>query len=370
MRRKLVTMGVLALAAIAPAVSHGDDQKIAEMIVERLQVERTDGKLAGFNIKLEVDQGTVWIKGHVSEKRQQDLVLDIARRVPGVRQVVNDIEVACEVPTEIPVPKLRETPASDPVPLDIPVPGEAIGSGVEGLELPESSDIPTSQDAQAEGLIPTFAKEEPIQQTQGTSPAAPSDEWIGRTLVGKLEAMERQGVLHGCSLDLHVEGRSVFLEGTTSTAQQRSAVLDVARRIYGVKQVVNGLRIQSSVRQTSANQPMPVSNMPVAMGQRPVTPVNNVEYGGYGGGPVPMHDASMGGGAGVSYDHPNLPPYAWAATAANSNYAALQYPRQYSPSAWPYIGPFYPYPQVPLGWRKVSLEWDDGWWFLDFHSKR
>ena len=31
-----------------------------------------------------------------------------------------------------------------------------------------------------------------------------------------------------------------------------------------------------------------------------------------------------------------------------------------------YIGPFYPYPQVPLGWRKVTLEWDDGWWFLDF----
>lgn len=24
------------------------------------------------------------------------------------------------------------------------------------------------------------------------------------------------------------------------------------------------------------------------------------------------------------------------------------------------------YPQVPLGWRKVTLEWDDGWWMLDF----
>ena len=30
------------------------------------------------------------------------------------------------------------------------------------------------------------------------------------------------------------------------------------------------------------------------------------------------------------------------------------------------LGPFYPYPQVPLGWRKVALEWDDGWWMLDF----
>jgi hypothetical protein len=47
----------------------------------------------------------------------------------------------------------------------------------------------------------------------------------------------------------------------------------------------------------------------------------------------------------------------------------LTYPKQYSPTAWPYIGPFYPYPQVPLGWRKVTLEWDDGWWFLDFDDR-
>ena len=69
------------------------------------------------------------------------------------------------------------------------------------------------------------------------------------------------------------------------------------------------------------------------------------------------------------YDTPNLPNYAWPGYAAHPNYAAVTYPQQYSPSAWPYIGPFYPYPQVPLGWRKVSLEWDDGWWFLDFTDR-
>ena len=69
------------------------------------------------------------------------------------------------------------------------------------------------------------------------------------------------------------------------------------------------------------------------------------------------------------YDNPQMPGYAWPSYAAYPNYAAVTYPRQYSPMAWPYIGPFYPYPQVPLGWRKVSLEWDDGWWMLDFKSK-
>lgn len=83
--------------------------------------------------------------------------------------------------------------------------------------------------------------------------------------------------------------------------------------------------------------------------------------------PVPMNYGAPAGAP--RYDAPNLPNYAWPGYAAYPNYAALTYPQQYSPSAWPYIGPFYPYPQVPLGWRKVSLEWDDGWWFLDFTDR-
>ena len=76
-------------------------------------------------------------------------------------------------------------------------------------------------------------------------------------------------------------------------------------------------------------------------------------------GPMPMRGAGTAGAPiPMRGDGPNVP-----------NYAAVQYPTQYSPTAWPYIGPFYPYPQVPLGWRRVSLEWDDGWWFLDFDDR-
>lgn len=100
------------------------------------------------------------------------------------------------------------------------------------------------------------------------------------------------------------------------------------------------------------------------------------QYGGeYVGGGEPMPFATAGG-APMSYgqstmtsEAPNLPGYAWPGYAASPNYGAVAYPKQHSASAWPYIGPFYPYPQVPLGWRKVSLEWDDGWWMLDFHDK-
>jgi hypothetical protein len=87
-----------------------------------------------------------------------------------------------------------------------------------------------------------------------------------------------------------------------------------------------------------------------------------------GGQAVPAGFVSHGMARGPSYENAQMPGYAWPSYASYPNYAALTYPQQYSPTAWPYIGPFYPYPQVPLAWRKVSLEWDDGWWFLDFSA--
>ena len=60
---------------------------------------------------------------------------------------------------------------------------------------------------------------------------------------------------------------------------------------------------------------------------------------------------------------------AWPTYAQYPNSAAITYPTEYSASAWPYIGPFYPYPQVPLGWRSAQLDWDDGHWNLNFRSR-
>ena len=105
-------------------------------------------------------------------------------------------------------------------------------------------------------------------------------------------------------------------------------------------------------------------NMPLAF-----APAQSVAQG-QAGQPMPMHLAtSRVGQAPARHDQPQLPGYAWPSYAPHPNYGSVSYPKQYSPSAWPYIGPFYPYPQVPLGWRKVVLEWDDGWWMLDFKSK-
>ncbi len=142
---------------------------------------------------------------------------------------------------------------------------------------------------------------------------------------------------------------------------------------------MNGMRMQRN------NMPLPQQQMPGMMPVRQASATGVYQAGGScpscnGGGPMgpgmggpgmgsaPMGFVPQGGGRGPSYDNPSMPGYAWPSYASYPNYAALSYPQQYSPTAWPYIGPFYPYPQVPLAWRKVSLEWDDGWWFLDFSS--
>jgi hypothetical protein len=117
-----------------------------------------------------------------------------------------------------------------------------------------------------------------------------------------------------------------------------------------------------------ANQPLPL-----AMGAPGPMPIQQVSAQSGNsemiGAPQPVPAMTpMGPGAPAPYrfDHPQMPNYAWPSYAAAPNYAAVTYPKQYSPTAWPYIGPFYPYPQVPLGWRKVTMEWKDGWWMLDF----
>ena len=81
-------------------------------------------------------------------------------------------------------------------------------------------------------------------------------------------------------------------------------------------------------------------------------------------GPQPEGPAGMMGATQASM--PGYPNYAWPSYAPYPNFSAVGYPTAYPWQAWPNIGPPYPYPEVPLDWRAVTLRWDDGIWWLDF----
>ncbi len=209
------------------------------------------------------------------------------------------------------------------------------------------------------------------------------DTAIRQHITNTLKMEQQRGSLSGFHLNLRVDKGTVWYEGFVSTEAQKMLVLRTAQQAkqLGVVQIVDDIEVRDgsasyhngyAMQQATYTQDEPVAP-PVQLQSQPAP----TEYSQV---PVQMHAAPMyaqprpmpigySTGAGIVADNPSLPGYAWPGYAAHPNYAAVTYPQQYSPSAWPYIGPFYPYPQVPLGWRKVTLQWDDGWWFLDFHNK-
>lgn len=235
---------------------------------------------------------------------------------------------------------------------------------------------------------------------------------------GIADAIRQSGRLKDYSIGVKYENGTATLMGRVANDQQSQTAVEMAEKLPGVTAVVNNLEVKPTAKKDFAVEPTAHTNgsarrttsrddlafggsnveapapvAPPAMQQaapagRPVSYNAGIGHhhgraanaGGHSSGqvmsssgyhtgaPIPVGASTQGGGQRVAYDQPNMPCYAWPSYAASPNYGAVSYPTQYSASAWPYIGPFYPYPQVPLGWRKVTMEWKDGWWFVDFND--
>ena len=150
------------------------------------------------------------------------------------------------------------------------------------------------------------------------------------------------------------EGGTVTLKGTARDAGVKDHVLQEARVVPGVTLVRDGLAVATR-------------DVVQAQGTLPTAPVPPTLVGpGPGpGGPV-VEPAPLGAPGMASPDQqaPPLPPYAWPTYAPYNNVSRVAYPQAYPYNAFPFIGPFYPFPKVPLGWRKVLLEWEDGHWYM------
>jgi len=196
------------------------------------------------------------------------------------------------------------------------------------------------------------------------------------------------GRLKNYSVGVKYRNGTVWLSGRVTSEKQLKNALDVVSNLEGVEQIVNNMSVGSGasmgLKQPKANAARRTSYSPEMDVEAPTasapqdraadgtgTPAGFHRLGGkhHVNRPMAMYAGAGGPPPQAGTDQPHMPGYAWPSYAASPNYAALTYPKQYSASAFPFIGPFYPYPQVPLGWRKVSLEWDDGWWFLDFHDR-
>lgn len=378
MRRKYFGLAIAAITVFGSMQAFAGDREIAEQIMTQLKGNRDSGALKDFTLDMKVDEGVVLFRGTVSEPDQKDLVLAAAKNVDGVSRVVDEVTVVAKAQPAIKTVK----------------PKVKISEPQTDFSLREA----LAKEAASKAPVEIAPGE--IHQTGAVELASPtsSDQALVDSVVGALGNAQRSGRLRRFGVDVRCQNGIVNLKGRASSQAQRDEIVAIASQVKGVRSVhdtisiptaANGISAQpASSKMTPVNvhpvstpiQGMPIQNAPVhgtparlaaapmgvqampaqyTMGAPSSAPVM--------GQPVPM---GYSGAVGAPrYDAPNLPNYAWPGYASSPNYAALSYPQQYSPSAWPYIGPFYPYPQVPMGWRKVSLEWDDGWWFLDFTDR-
>jgi len=338
-----------------------------------------------------VDEGTVWLSGRVASEQQQAKALDVARRIGGVKQVVNELTIS-EAPS-----RPLFAAQSSPAPAAMPNRSEPFAAAPAFAQEPSpTANQQELANAIAAGPAPTPAR----PATQESKPFSPAQSSVlnnvSKTLMTAVHGNQQQPTpVQRASGNQEVTpfaAASPIGSGVDpTTTSSRRSVVQAAQPIANVPQqlaTADSLQpVAPAVPQMAAYVPMQMPyqmpymvpvyagsqmQVPLAVGAaRPVQYMGAPVPAGVPGSPMPAYLPGSGVGiAPARYDHPTMPGYAWPSYAACPNYAAVTYPKQYSPTAWPYIGPFYPYPQVPLGWRKVTLEWDDGWWFLDFKDRR
>ncbi len=173
------------------------------------------------------------------------------------------------------------------------------------------------------------------------------------------EHLRQSGQLRNYRIDVVVQDGITQLSGTVADQPQHEEALRLVQGVPGVERVQDHLSVaaiapvQSVAAQEQAPAPRKVPNGPPSA---------------VGGEPIPAYQAPVPG----PYDlnPPKMPPYAWPTYAPYNNYSRVAYPLAYPYQSWPFIGPCYPFPRVPLGWRSVKLEWQDGhWWFSKVATK-
>ena len=193
-----------------------------------------------------------------------------------------------------------------------------------------------------------------LAQQPASTPSNPN-----QTLADSVASRLRStGVAAGADIAIMAQDGAVTLRGTAKDAAQKERIILEVRGLAGVKLVLDGVKTGNIV-QTQAPDGLQFPPPIPPVGPPPGVPGNPIVE------PAPL---GIPGQFSPDMQAPNLPPYAWPTYAPYNNVSRVAYPASYPYNAFPFIGPYYPFPKVPLGWRKVTLEWEDGYWYIGRNS--
>lgn len=333
-------------AASSKTQGKGSNQQMADEIAVALR----NARLQGYDIGIEYKNGVATLTGRVSDPAQKTKATQVVSKLKGVEHVDNQMVLT-------PKPSATERMSGQPT------------SGIQ--QAAHTSGGPKADRVKQVNFEPAVA--------ESVTPAGANN---NQAMAEQIAAALTAANLDGYDIEIRYQNGIAMLGGSVGTLQQRQTAERVVQQVPGVQGVQNALR---TTQQPAPGQPLPqfqgqFPGQPGPQGPQgpmmgPQGPVHPAAYqGAMGpGGPVqPTGGYAHGGGyghGGPVYNGPSLPDYAWPSYAQYPNSAAVTYPQQYSASAYPYIGPFYPYPQVPLDWRDATLRWDDGQWNLQFRQR-
>jgi hypothetical protein len=253
MRRLLTGFVVAATTALVPMLALAGNQEVAEQIAKGL---RNSDRMCDYKIGVKYQDGTAWLRGHVTSPEQVSTALKLVYQTPGVTRVVNELTVASGV----------AAPAAQP---------DSCQNA-----LPDTDVTPSA-------FNPLRGREDAPTAAQAPRPKLGLVKRLGAALSGssepqplREEAPDRVERVPSSFAPLPVEAVS----DEEPLAEPQPVVPQRARPIA---------KTSRAPQQVAMNQPT----------RGPVAP---------NGGPMPMYTAASAAGvAPARYDQPNLPNYAW-----------------------------------------------------------
>ena len=183
------------------------------------------------------------------------------------------------------------------------------------------------------------------------APAKADNQKVAAAVAAKLSTVS---AMKSADVKLSTDNGTVTVTGTCKDAADKMAILKAVSTVDGVTLVKDGLKA-GEVKQVQA-----VGGPRVSMPASTALPPTGAAAGNPDVEPLPLGPA----GGGMMAGAPPLPGHARPTYAPYPNMSRVAYPSAYPYNAFPYIGPYYPFPKVPLGWRSVTLSWEDGHWWL------